>query len=180
MLLARRDKLDFYQRMKAWAWPQRGWERACSYIWRRVWRLSGSPHVIAMGFAAGVFASFTPFMGLHFIIGFGLAWALGGNLMASALGTFIGNPLTFPFIWWLTLTTGNAILGQDVMAADLGSISVLKMSFGTVWDILKPIVLPMVVGGVPIGATVAMVSYWLLRPAIGSYQEKRQSRFDNK
>ncbi len=176
MLFARRDKLDFFQRLKAWMWPQSGWKRACGYIWRRVWRLNGSPHVIALGFSAGVFASFTPFMGLHFMIGFAIAWILGGNLIASALGTFVGNPITFPFIWWATLSLGNTILGANVGAIDMGSINLLSTSIHDIWPMIKPILLPMVVGGVPLGIGAASISYWLIRPAISSYQARRQAR----
>ena len=57
---------------------------------------------VAAGVAAGAFTSFTPFMGLHFLFAALFAWAIRGNLLASALGTFVGNPLTFPFIWAAT------------------------------------------------------------------------------
>lgn len=177
MLFARRDKLGFFERLKHWMWPQRGWKRACSYIWRRVWRLNGSPHIIALGFAAGVFASFTPFMGLHFLIGFGVSWVLGGNMLASALGTFVGNPISFPFIWWATLSLGNQILGDNVAAIDMGSINLFSGSFVDLWPVIKPILLPMVVGGIPLGLCIGVISYALLRPAIGAYQLRRQKKF---
>ncbi len=176
MLFARRDKLSFFQRFKTWMWPQRGWKRAGNYVWRRVWRLNGTPHNIALGFASGVFASFTPFMGLHFMIGFGVAWALRGNMLASALGTFMGNPLTFPFIWWAALTLGNRILGENVEAIDMGSINLFSGSLFDLWPVIKPILFPMVVGGVPIGIFVGTVSYWLIRPAINGYQMRRVER----
>ena len=180
MLFARRDKLDFFQRLKAWMWPRSGWKRASSYIWRRVWRLNGSAHVIALGFSAGVFASFTPFMGLHFMIGFAVAWILGGNLIASALGTFVGNPLTFPFIWWSALSLGNLILGGHIKAVEMGSINLFSGSIFDLWPIIKPILFPMVVGGVPLGICAGALSYWLIRPAISGYQARRLERLNRK
>ncbi len=179
MLFARRDKLDFSQRLRAWLWPKSGWKRACGYVWRRVSRLNGSPHVIALGFAAGVFASFTPFIGFHFLIGFGVAWILGGNLIASALGTFFGNPLTFPFIWWSTLKVGNLILGEKMPEGGIKgmeSVNLLKNSLDHVWPFIKP----MVVAGLPMGIIVGVASYWLVRPAIAAYQLRRQKRFEEK
>src|SRR5690606_12123881 len=81
------------------------------YVAKRVLRLSASPHAIAAGFAAGVFASITPFVGLHFFLAGVIAWVTGGNLVASALGTAFGNPITFPLIWAGTYRLGRWILG---------------------------------------------------------------------
>ena len=75
-------------RVLSWLWPRRGWKRAMDYVRHRVSRLSGSPHSVALGFAVGVFASFTPFMGFHFMIGFLARLLLRGSLIASAFGTF--------------------------------------------------------------------------------------------
>jgi len=128
--------------------------------------------MIALGFAAGVFASFTPFIGFHFIIGFVLAWALGGNLIASALGTFVGNPITFPFIWWITLVVGNRILGREVVNFDWDWVRLFSDSYSNIWLIIKP----MVVAGVPIGIIAAGLSYFLVRPAIHAYQIRRYGK----
>jgi uncharacterized protein (DUF2062 family) len=36
-----------------------------------------------------------------------MAYVLAGNMVAAALGTAFGNPMSFPFIWALTLKLGN-------------------------------------------------------------------------
>ena len=51
-----------------------------------------------MGVSAGVFISFLPIPGFHFLLAALVAWCLAGNVVASALGTAFGNPLTFPVI----------------------------------------------------------------------------------
>ena len=51
---------------------------------------------IAIGFAAGVFVSFTPLFGLHIVLGAALAWLVRGNIVASLIGTLAGNPVTTP------------------------------------------------------------------------------------
>src|SRR3546814_1540068 len=56
------------------------------YVWRRVWRLTGTPHVIALGVAAGVFMSCTPFLGFHIVAAMLIAWVLRGNLLAAVFG----------------------------------------------------------------------------------------------
>lgn len=151
---------------------------------RRVSRLSGSPHAIALGFASGAFASFTPFMGFHFIIGFLVAFITRGNLLASALGTFIGNPLTFPLIWFSTYTLGSYLLGTDMTQITSANMPMIDLStfwsdgarfwsdFGErVWPVIKP----MLVGGVPVGLLVGILCYIPVRLIVGAYQAKRRT-----
>ena len=40
---------------------------------------------------AGVFASFTPFIGFHFLLAFALAYLVAGNMAAAALGTALAG-----------------------------------------------------------------------------------------
>ena len=72
--------------------------------------------------AAGVFASFTPLFGLHFLFAALFARLARGNIMASLFGTFFGNPLTFPLIAWSSLELGHLILGGTVGAEAHGSL----------------------------------------------------------
>ena len=91
--------------------PRKGWRRGYLYLGKRVQRLPDSPHRIALGFACGVMASFTPFFGFHFVIAAALAFITRGNILASAIGTFVGNPLTFPFIAGTAMYLGHRITG---------------------------------------------------------------------
>ena len=166
-------------------WPRRGWRRALEYVWHRMSRLSGTPHSIALGFAAGVFASFTPFMGFHFVIGFAIAFALGGSLVASAFGTFFGNPLTFPFIWILTYKLGAFLLGIDGTAdveMDLPATAwwMLFNDPSALWakflEELWPVIRPMTVGGVPLGTTVGCFLYFPVKYMVRVYQSRRKQK----
>ncbi len=152
---------------------------------RRVSRLSGSPHTVALGFSVGVFASFTPFMGFHFLIGFLLAYLLRGSMIASAFGTFVGNPVTFPFIWILTYRTGMFLLGMDVpetITIELPSAAWWllfenpQLLWQQFWDQLWPLIRPMTVGGVPIGTMIGLAFYFPLRMVVTAYQNKRRAR----
>ena len=75
-------------------WPRGGWGRAARYVQHRLHRLPDTPETIARGIFAGVFTTFTPLYGLHFIVAATLAWLVRGNIIAALLGTFFGNPLT--------------------------------------------------------------------------------------
>ena len=91
---------------------------AIEYLGHRVRRLPDTPHRIALGFACGVFASFTPFFGLHFVLAAVLAGLLRGNIVAALIGTVAGNPLTFPLIASVSLGLGRRILGYGASGRD--------------------------------------------------------------
>lgn len=185
MLFKRREKRRTIERVRSWVWPKGGWKRALSYSWRRLTRLSGPPHVIALGFAVGVFAAFTPFIGLHFALALIIALFVGGNLIAAALGTFVGNPLTFPLIWVATYEIGTLLLGlegrDDVNLGTpaAGLWSALKspsVMLTEVWATLMPIIGPMVIGAIPLGLLFASVCYIVVRMLVSAYQKKRRRR----
>ena len=118
MVFKRRDKLPFVDRVKEFFAPRKGWRRGIEYLSLRMRRLPDSADSIALGFACGVYASFTPFFGFHFVFAAALAWVLRANLYASAIGTFFGNPITFGFIMWICLNLGGRIMGIDHSLAD--------------------------------------------------------------
>lgn len=171
MLFRRKHPEQFWQRLRVALWPRRNWWRSAQYISKRVLRLSASPHVVAMGFAAGVFASFTPFIGFHFVICFAIAYLMGGNMIAAALGTWVGNPITFPFIWFYTYKFGNLLLHGHEGALSMREVSgqLLHLSFGNLVELLKP----MTLGGFMAGVPVAVISYFIIRRLVFVYQRSR-------
>ena len=84
--------------------------RVIKYLIYRTVRLDDSSHRIARGCACGIAVSFTPLFGLHFFLAVVIAWAIRGNIAAALLGTFAGNPLTFPLMWAITYPSGLFLL----------------------------------------------------------------------
>ena len=113
MVFKRRDRRSWLRVVGESLWPRGGWGRAALYVKHRIRRLPDKPHRIARGIFSGVFVSFTPFYGLHFITAFMVAKAIGGNILAAMLATFFGNPLTFPFIAAISLKIGYWLLGLE-------------------------------------------------------------------
>ncbi|MDC9701404.1 MAG: DUF2062 domain-containing protein [Alphaproteobacteria bacterium] len=152
------------------------------YVLKRMMRLKGTPHSIALGFSFGVFVSFTPFFSFHFILAGILSWLIGGNILASFIGTFFGNPFTFPFIWLASFKLGQILIGtgvQEVLQLDLskGFWSFLTShSLESGIQILKL----MLAGGLPLGFVFAFFSYWPVRILVRNYQERRRSRLAGK
>ncbi|MEM9330975.1 MAG: DUF2062 domain-containing protein [Pseudomonadota bacterium] len=190
MLFSRKNPATWGEWLRVMLWPRRSWARSAKYVSKRVLRLTASPHAIAAGVGAGVFASFTPFVGFHFLIAFAVAYVIAGNFLAAASGTFFGNPITFPFIWTSTYQLGTFILSgetPDGGANELESLADadwLELGFSGIWDqvvgIWEPVVKPMLIGSVPLGVMFGIVAYLFTRWASVKFNEARKRRRQRK
>lgn len=191
MLFRRRERASLIETLRVAVWPRRSFGRSLKYVFYRLWRLSGSPHAIAVGCAAGVFISFTPLYGFQVVAAVLLAWLLGGSIVAAGLGTFVANPISFPVIWYSTYKLGCAMLTGNVLGscgalpeglagwgnaiferlADFSTEAALMVLEG-VWPVIKP----MALGSLPIGAVAAGVSYILVRQMVELRQRRRRER----
>jgi uncharacterized protein (DUF2062 family) len=142
-----------------------------TYLVRRVTRLPGTPHSIAAGLSCGVAISFTPFIGLHLLGAFALAKLARGNYVAAAVGTLVGNPWTFPFIFLAAYKLGHALLGSHARIE-----RVQHWDVATLFAEFEAVFWPMVVGGIPLAVVAGLASYFPLVRMIAAYQEARQRR----
>ncbi|NQV81098.1 MAG: DUF2062 domain-containing protein [Alphaproteobacteria bacterium] len=171
MLFKPRTPRTILYRARNIIWPRAGWGRTLSYLRHRVARLPGSPESIALGLACGIAISFTPLIGFHFLVAALLAWAMGGNFLASALGTAFGNPWTFPLIWLWIFNLGTWILGTEASVSE-------EFTQATIRDNILDIFLPMLVGGIPTAIAVWFGSYYPLKYVIRSYRRARRHRIE--
>ncbi len=163
--------------MRVVLWPRVSWRRSGAYFAKRILRLSAAPHSVALGCAIGAAVSMTPFLGLHLVITAGLAWLVRGNIIAGAIGTSVGNPLTFPFIWAITHRIGLFLLDdrRDIGPPDLEH-HVLENSFVQFWPVIKP----MAVGALPLALVVGCIMYAVTYFAVTTYQHSRRARFESR
>ncbi|MGR3485784.1 MAG: DUF2062 domain-containing protein [Paracoccaceae bacterium] len=194
-MFRRRDSRPVLRAFAEALWPRGGWGRAASYLRFRLQRLPDTPEKISRGIAAGVFAAFTPFYGVHFFVAALLAWAMRGNVVAALTGTFFGNPLTYVPIAVVALETGYFILGErplhgwqrDIFGAFRDAGADLWHNAGAAftaeradwtglakfWD---TVFLPYLVGGIVPGIVCAAVCYALSVPLVAAYQTSRRKR----
>ncbi|MCF6315844.1 MAG: DUF2062 domain-containing protein [Marinosulfonomonas sp.] len=199
MVFKRRDKRSFLRVLWELIYPKGGWTRAFHYVKHRVRRLPDPPHRIARGVFAGVLTSFTPFFGMHFVTAALISKAIQGNIIASIMATFFGNPITFPFIAVSSLKLGHWILGTTF---DETSQHYLMGSFGGAWNDLKhnfkaiftdatahwdrlhsfydEVFLPYLVGGLILGPIAGIICYYLSVPVISAYKNRRKGRLKAK
>ncbi|WP_421723453.1 DUF2062 domain-containing protein [Bauldia sp.] len=172
MLFRRRKPQSRTQQIRTAMWPRGSWARSLKYFGKRVLRLSASPHAIALGFAAGVLVSWTPLFGLHFIMAIVIAFLMGGNAIAAFFGTAVGNPITFPFMWWLSYTVGSHILALGPGAPKLPLGNLAEAS----WSEILAVLPPMLLGAVPLGLVSGTLAYFIVRGAVRAYQAARRER----
>jgi uncharacterized protein (DUF2062 family) len=143
-----------------------------TYVVKRITRLSGTPHSIAAGIACGVAISFTPFIGFHLVGAFLLCLLVRGNYLATAVGTMVGNPWTFPFIWVVTYQLGHALLGGR--AAHLEPVQ--HWDLATFFVRMEAVFWPMVIGGLMLAVITGLATYFPLVRMVAAYQEARARR----
>ncbi len=173
MVLGRRQRKSLARRARDLLWPRTGVQRSAKYIAYRVVRLPGTPYSIAAGFAAGAAVSFTPLLGLHFILGAVLAVVTGGNILASAIGTAVGNPWTFPLIWSLIYNIGRWLLG---MGMDEGASVSADLTLSEIAHQPMELLTPMLVGAVPAALTAWTLFFFPVYLGVRRYQAVRRAR----
>lgn len=181
------DRLEWKSRPdggQAWSAYSHTWARRLRLSARRLLDLRASPHEVALGCAVGVFASITPLLGAQTLIAVVLATLLRASVPAAVMGTFFGNPLSWPIIWAATYAMGLQIIGLEgvldaaaferqimVLWAALveWSPQVLDVTVALLW----PLLAPMLAGSVPLGLITAAVVYYIARNVIRSWRARR-------
>lgn len=194
MVFKRRRPRTPLEWMRDLLYPKGGFRRAAQYVSHRLRRLPDEPHRIARGVFAGVFVSFTPLFGLHFLAAAGLAWLIRGNILAALMGTFVGNPVTFPLIAVSAVETGHWLLGIDVPLSFLSIVAAFSNAgaelwenfiamftdapthWGSLWAFLHTYYWPYLVGGILPGLVVSLTFYWITIPIVRAYQKMRAAR----
>ncbi|KEJ91002.1 DUF2062 domain-containing protein [Sulfitobacter donghicola] len=193
MIFKRRDPKPFLRSIAELLWPRGGWARAFHYVKHRMRRLPDSPERIARGIWAGVFVTFSPLFGMHFFIAAFLAKIMKGNILASLMATFVGNPLTFVFIALASLKSGHWILGTELEQGELRSLSRKfsdagsdlwqnvvsiftpeKMDWSGLAIFSRDVFYPYLIGGILPGIFFATISYYLAVPVLRAYQKRRR------
>ena len=194
-MFKRRERRSIFRFFYEVIFSLKGISRAIEYVAIRLKRIPDTPHKISLGMSCGIFASFSPLFGLHFLIAGLLSYLFRANVLASLIGTFVGNPITFPIITVFNLKLGEWILGSSEYSSGDGGkifegfldfIFLIYKSFFTEGSIgennvprmnefLNGVFLPYSLGGLILGISVAIISYFLLRPLVSTYQKKRVS-----
>ena len=138
-------------------------------VYERFIKIRGEPRKIALGFALGLFVGMSPTMGLQIAIAVFFAALFKWNKISAAIGVWITNPVTAPFIYGMTYVTGARLLGIKKTyilnsEINLDTINkILQKAPGIFWALI--------IGGLIIGLPLAIAGYYLSYSAITRYQE---------
>jgi uncharacterized protein len=177
--------------------PQPRWKRAVGAPWRQSMRslrivarrlvhLRASPHEIALGCAAGAFMSITPLLGVQTLLAVVLATLLRASVPAAILGTFVGNPLSWPFIWASTYAMGLQIVGLNGVLDPAAFERELLLLWAAVLEhsphildatatLLWPLLWPMLAGSLPVGLLTGAIVYYICRNLVGAWRLRRMT-----
>ena len=193
LVFRRRDRRGVGRALWEGIYPKGGWSRAYLYVKHRLQRLPGTPEQIARGIGIGVFTAFSPFYGLHFVVAGLLAVLFRANVLASLLGTFFGNPLTYIPIGASALGIGYALLGQRLDSElHIGFGQMFTRALSELWhnftamftkaqadwtylvEFWHTVFFPWLVGGVAPGIISGILAYYISVRAIRVYKNRRK------
>ena len=188
-MFQRQNPETFLEKTRQILWPKMGWWRLLKYYRARIIRLSATAESIAFNLAGGSAMSLTPFFGIHVFGALGFAWLSGVrmNFIAAMVGTFIGNPWTFPFFLYAEYTLGMWILkifsvtSPDESEFDTNNIiDQQNEGFWNMvtffWDNFTDIFIPMAIGGSILAVMSFPLYYFLYLYLVRGAQKARKMR----
>lgn len=168
MLFGRREPEPVLNRLRVAVWPRRSWRRSLRYANLRLGRLNASRHAIALGIAVGVFAAFQPILGFQMLFAAAAAWLLRASVGAALAGTFVGSPLTWPFMWLASYQIGALLTGSPHnitfrelwrALAGIGAVAAPDMVGSAAGRLAWQVLYPLAIGAVPLGLLAGAVIY---------------------
>jgi len=171
--------------MSSWPLDPARLRNRLRFIWRQVLKIRTTPHKVALGLAIGVFMACTPFLGVQTLLACAFAFMLRVSMPAAAIGTLVGNPLSWPANWSASYVFGALLLGLDPtyatdhLSETANSLGATLMApspetLDAAVNKLSPIVVPMVLGSVLVGLIAAIFSYYPTRRAVRVFQRHRK------
>lgn len=173
---------------------ERVFRPAVRFFYLRILHVDDSSARIAMGFAAGLFAAFTPFLGFHMLLALGLAALLRGNKALAVLFVWVSNPLTQLPISAATYFIGRLLMGywgasswQDIKVAadllsELFSFDNMRTCLHSLefWKklgvVFSDIGLEMTIGGLALGLIFGVLGYYVTYTLVRRHRIKAGRR----
>jgi uncharacterized protein (DUF2062 family) len=124
-----------------------------------------SPERTAAAFALGIGLGFSPFLGLHTVIGMLLAFTLNLNRVAMLIGIYLHLPWFMPAYYTATTALGAWLLGTHMPPGFIHQIRLgLEMPtwrerLDTLAGLLRPLLIPYVLGGSIVSSILGVAAY---------------------
>jgi len=135
---------------------------------RRLLHEHSEPSRLGAAVAVGVVVGCSPLFGLHIWIALLLAWALRLNKVAVILGSHVSIPPLAPFIAFAGVQIGSRLLHGTWV-----SLALADVSLGRIPTLLRTFLLDWMVGGLIVGAALAVPAFLTVYAAAQRRQTKR-------
>ena len=148
---------------------------------KSIFQVKDTPHRIAIAFAVGVFMGISPFLGLHYIGAFFIAWLFKLNKLVAMVGVSVNNPWTIVPISTFSVWLGAKLIGikQVLPEVDWQNISLVNI-MGKFSDLQKfidlvkqlwPFLASFFVGSFLICTVSAVAGYFVIQILIKKYKK---------
>jgi uncharacterized protein (DUF2062 family) len=139
-----------------------------------------TPTRTAAAYAVGVFFGFSPFLGLHTILGIVVAFAFNLNRVAVLLGVYSNLPWILPAYYTLATMLGAAILNVDIPPGLLKDFreALTDASWGEFRSLMKtlsPLLWSYALGSTLGGIFLALAAYQASLTMIVAHRRNAQS-----
>jgi len=144
--------------------------------------IKDSPHRIALAFALGVFVGISPFLGLHYIGAFFLAWLFRLNKLVAIVGVSVNNPWTIVPLSTFSVWIGAKMMGiKEVLPEiDWAGITFTKIAgkftdFASLTIMTKklwPVISSFFVGSMLACTVSAIASYFIIQILLAKYKKE--------
>lgn len=139
-------------------------------VWKerfnKILSLDSHPRHIALGFAVGVFISFTPFFGIHTPLAIAAAFIFRLNKLTCITGAWVNTPITIIPVLGLSYKLGTVLLGKPPGALNIRSLE---------WAALKVHAEAIMLGSSIIGFLSAVIGYFLCYWLIVRFRKKDEA-----
>jgi uncharacterized protein (DUF2062 family) len=128
----------------------------------KIYNARGSTHEIALGAAIGSFWGVFPTFGLSTILSLLLYKIFRFNLLVAISAAFISNPLTSPFLLFLSYKIGSLIISSET-----------TFDFKNLSENLGDLGLTMLVGSFLLSSFTAVVVFFLTKYFVAKRRQKK-------
>jgi uncharacterized protein (DUF2062 family) len=123
-----------------------------------------SPERTARAFAVGVFFGFSPFLGLHTILGLCVAFMMRLNRVAVLIGVYSNLPWILPAYYTLATVGGATMIRADIPPGLLAQFreTMSDVAWGEIRqlaDMLKPLAWSFLLGSTLSAIIISLVAY---------------------
>ena len=130
---------------------------------KKILSLDAHPGHISIGFAVGVFISFTPFFGLHTPMAIALAFLFRLNKLTCITGAWVNTPLTMLPVLAASYNLGRFLRGKPAKELSLK---------GLAWQDLQPYAKSIMLGSSIIGFVAAVAAYFICYWLVNVFRKK--------